>query len=74
MCAAPGVIFSCIHTVGWIIIVTWYILSLCCIQFYTSNLRAHLVATEREDKIDTTQDVIANGKTVWLFRSEVRMK
>ena len=52
----------------------WYGLALCGTMFYTSNLRAHLIASERERKIDTTQDVIDNGKTVWIFRSSVQLR
>ena len=52
----------------------WYGLALTSTMFYASNLRAHLVATELEGNIDTTQDVILNGRRVWIHKSEVRMK
>ncbi len=52
----------------------WYGLALCSTMFYASNLRAHLISSELEGKIDTTQEVIENGKTVWIFRSEVRLR
>ncbi len=69
MCLTNGV-----PVLGWFLLAVWYGLALCGTMFYTSNLRAHLIASERERKIDTTQDVIDNGKTVWIFRSSVQLR
>ncbi len=37
------------------------------VTFYQCNLRAHLASIGYEDTIDTNQDVINHGKTVWIL-------
>ena len=52
----------------------WTFLSLLMTMFYTSNLRAHLITVTYEKPIDTLNDIIQNGKTVYLYTLAVKQR
>ncbi len=45
----------------------WAFLCFFIIAFYNTNLRAHLAAIGYEPAIETNQDVVNNGKRVWIM-------
>ncbi len=46
----------------------WAMFCFFIVAFYNSNLRAHLSAITYEPAIDTVQDVVQNGKSVWIMK------
>ena len=56
---------------GQLSVFLWTLMSLFCIFFYVSNLRAVMVTVEYEKPIDTLQDVVDNGQRVWIARSYI---
>ena len=54
---------------GTVLVVSWVLLStFTVVFFYTCNLRAHMLASTFESKIETRKDVIDNGKRVWMSK------
>ncbi len=51
---------------GRFLIFVWMVLSLFLIMFYTSNLRASLMIIDYEKPLDTLQDIVDNGKRVYI--------
>ncbi len=46
----------------------WSVFALLMTMFYNSNLRAFMIMVEYEKSLDTLDDVIANGKTPWMYK------
>ncbi len=49
-------------------VILWSIFALLMTMFYTSNLRAFMIMVEYEESLDSIEDIIANGKTPWMFK------
>ena len=49
----------------------WIILSLLMNMFYVSNLRVHLTVINYEKPIDSLEDILENGQTVYLYQSAI---
>ncbi len=59
---------------GKLTVFLWTLLSLFCILFYLSNLRAVMVTTEYEKSIDTLQDILDNGRRVWIDNGFIQLR
>ncbi len=44
----------------------WVVFSTFLVLFYTSNLRAHMITVEYEKPLHTLEDIVQNGKPVYL--------
>ncbi len=52
---------------GRIAVFLWMMFSLMMTMFYTSKLRAHLIVAIYEKPLDTLEDILENGKTVYIY-------
>ncbi len=59
---------------GKMAVLIWMVFSLAMTMFYTSNLRAHLIAIKYEKPIDTLQDILDNGKRPWMYKASYSLK
>ena len=56
---------------GKVIIGLWSLYALFLVLFYLSVFRSHLIAPEREDPINTSQDVLARGQPIHMLHSAI---
>ena len=49
------------------LVLLWSVFTFFVIAFYSSNLRSHIVAIEYEKPLATLNDVLLNGKRLWIF-------
>ncbi len=55
-------------------VLLWSVASLLFLFFYVSNLRTVMVTIEYEAPIDTLEDVVQNGKRVWIPKGFISLK
>ncbi len=54
---------------GKFVVLLWRILALFLVMCYNSNLRTHMMTETYEKPIDTLQDVVDNGKKVYIWNA-----
>ena len=59
---------------GQFLVFTWSVLALFLTMFYTSNLRAHLVTIHYERPLESFQDIVDNGKKVYIGDGFARLR
>ena len=59
-------IYGIIFLEGRVLVTLWSIFGVCITLFYQSNLRASLMTPQYENAIETHEDVIQRGQTVYM--------
>ncbi len=61
--------FTSKWSAGRLGVLLWSLLSLFLMHSYSSNLRAHIMAVQYERPLKTLEDIISNGRTVYIYKS-----
>ena len=59
---------------GKLLTLFWSIFAMNLVFFYNSNLRANIIASEREKYLDTHEDIVAFDKPVYIPWSVKRLR